>query len=384
MKKIYSFLMALCVALCASATPYHFAKQHSVDFGNLVSTQTVSEAAAGTPLQYDATAKDGAAERTFTSQDDVDLVSGTGFFQIIATAADGSDCLGLVLFANADPTTKVPVGTYPINGTQQAGSALASTGLTKQGQLTLSFYAPKYNGGYIDLPIYWLVGGEVVVTCADNKLKFEVKAVNSNDVPVHVVCEYDLNAKQGMQYDEKKGDVNRTYTTEDILDIDTDYIAQYNLYVDIVAADYSDQVSLLFFVPAADPEIGIPAGTYPIVAEPAMNTVLASEGVTAQGGISPSFYGTLVEDGGQLYVDKLWFLVSGQVVVENINGKLKMTIDAVNSYDVPVKIVYNAAGANTAVDNVAVENNVSKVLENGQIFIMKDGVKYNAIGSVVK
>ena len=49
-----------------------------------------------------------------------------------------------------------------------------------------------------------------------------------------------------------------------------------------------------------------------------------------------------------------------------------------------MKIVYNAAGANTAVDNVAVENNVSKVLENGQIFIMKDGVKYNAIGGVVK
>ena len=53
MKKIYSLVMALCVALCASATPYHFAKQHSVDFGNLVSTQTVSEAAAGTPLQDD-------------------------------------------------------------------------------------------------------------------------------------------------------------------------------------------------------------------------------------------------------------------------------------------------------------------------------------------
>ena len=384
MKKIYSLVMALCVALCASATPYHFAKQHSVDFGNLVSTQTVSEAAAGTPLQYDATAKDGAAERTFTSQDDVDLVSGTGFFQIIATAADGSDCLGLVLFANADPTTKVPVGTYPINGTEQAGSALASTGLTKQGQLTFSFYAPKYNGGYIDLPIYWLVGGEVVVTCADNKLKFEVKAVNSNDVPVHVVCEYDLNAKQGMQYDEKKGDVNRTYTTEDLLDINTDYIAQYNLFVDIVAADYSDQVSLLFFVPAADPEIGIPAGTYPIASTPALNTILAAEGVNAEGGVAPSYYSTLVEQGGKLYLDKLYFMVSGQAVVENINGKLKMTIDAVNSYDVPIHIVYDATNAATAIENVTVNTNASKVVENNQLFIIKDGVKYNVMGSVVK
>lgn len=382
MKKIYSLVMALCVALCASATPYHFAKQHSVDFGNLVSTQTVLEAAAGTPLQFDATETDGAVERTFTSQDDVELVPGTGYFQIIATAADGSDCLGLVLFANADPTTKVPVGTYPINGTKQAGSALASTGLTKQYQLTFSFYAPKYNGGNIDLPIYWLVGGEVVVTCADNKLKFEVKAVNSNDVPVHVVCEYDLNAKQGLQYDEKKGDVNRTYTDKDKLIIDDAYMSGNNLYVDVQAADNSDMVSLLFFVPAVDPVIGIPAGTYPIVAEPAMNTVLASQGVTAQG-VYPSYYSTLVEDGGELYLDKLWFFVSGQVVVENINGKLKMTIDAVNSYDVPVKVVYDPTS--TAVENTIVENNnVQKVIKNNQLFIIKEGVEYNVLGSVVK
>ena len=383
MKKIYSLVMALCVALCASATPYHFAKQHSVDFGNLASTKTVSEAAAGTPLQYDATETDGAAERTFTSQDDVELLSGTGVFQIIATAADGSDCLGLVLFANADPTTKVPVGTYPINGTEQAGSALASTGLTPQSQLTFSFYAPKYNGGYIDLPIYWLVGGEVVVTCADNKLKFEVKAVNSNDVPVHVVCEYELNAKQGMQYDEKRGDVNRTYTDKDKLIIDDKYMSGNNLYVDVQAADNSDVVSLLFFVPAVDPVIGIPAGTYPIVAEPAMNTVLASEGVTAQG-VYPSYYSTLVEEGGELYLDKLWFLVSGQVVVENIDGKLKMTIDAVNSYDVPIHIVYDATSVETAIENVTVNTNASKVVENNQLFIIKDGVKYNMMGSVVK
>ena len=77
-------------------------------------------------------------------------------------------------------------------------------------------------------------------------------------------------------------------------------------------------------------------------------------------------------------------MVGGNVVVENLNGALKVTIDALNSNDIPAHIVYNAAGTNTAVDNVAVENNVSKVLENGQIFIMKDGVKYNAIGGVVK
>ena len=46
--------------------------------------------------------------------------------------------------------------------------------------------------------------------------------------------------------------------------------------------------------------------------------------------------------------------------------------------------MYDAIGINTAVENVAVKHNASKVLENGQLFIMKNGVKYNAIGSVVE
>ena len=61
-----------------------------------------------------------------------------------------------------------------------------------------------------------------------------------------------------------------------------------------------------------------------------------------------------------------------------------MTIDALNSYDVPVHIVYDATNVETAIENVTVNNNASKVVEDNQLFIIKDGVKYNVIGSVVK
>jgi hypothetical protein len=61
-----------------------------------------------------------------------------------------------------------------------------------------------------------------------------------------------------------------------------------------------------------------------------------------------------------------------------------MTIDAVNSYDVPIHIVYDATNAATAIENVTVNTNASKVVENNQLFIIKDGVKYNMMGSVVK
>lgn len=336
-------------------------------------------------LDYDE--QTGSVDRTYTIEDEVQLgnyITTDGYVTFEVTAADQSDLIGLLFFVEEeDPTTIIPVGTYPINGSQDYGTVLKSSGVSSSGSLTYSVYGTLSPTGSLD-KCYFLVEGEVVVSEVDGKLKIEVNATNSYDVPVHVVCEYDLSTKQGLEYDEQTGSVNRTYTAEDILDLNTDYIAQYNLGVNIIAADYSDQVSLLFFVPAADPEIGIPAGTYPIASTPAMNTILAAEGVNAQGQVAPSFYSTLVEQGGQLYLDKLYFFVSGQAVVEKINGKLKMTIDALNSYDVPVHIVYDATNVETAIENVTVNNNASKVVEDNQLLIIKDGVKYNIMGSVVK
>ena len=40
--------------------------------------------------------------------------------------------------------------------------------------------------------------------------------------------------------------------------------------------------------------------------------------------------------------------------------------------------------APTAIDNVAENQKATKVIENGQLFIIKNGVKYNAQGVVVK
>ena len=76
--------------------------------------------------------------------------------------------------------------------------------------------------------------------------------------------------------------------------------------------------------------------------------------------------------------------LDGKVVVENVDGQLKITIDALNSYDVPAHIVYEASA--TAVENIVSgnTNNASKVVENGQLMIIKNDVKYNVLGSVVK
>ena len=139
-------------------------------------------------------------------------------------------------------------------------------------------------------------------------------------------------------------------------------------------------ISMVFFVEEADAEIGIPAGVYTIDDSGDYGTVFASPGVQ-DGSIYPSFYGKLSANGG--IVPPCYFMVGGNVVVEKIEGHLKVTINALNSYDVPATIIYEASA--TAVENVTVEGkNASKMIENNQLFIIKDGVKYNVMGSVVK
>lgn len=47
--------------------------------------------------------------------------------------------------------------------------------------------------------------------------------------------------------------------------------------------------------------------------------------------------------------------------------------------------VYEVDPVGSAVENVTVDTtNASKVIENNQLFIMKEGVMYNVLGSVVK
>ena len=331
-----------------------------------------------TPLQYDAT--EGAVDRSYTTEE-VTINKGTGAFQVLAYAADGTDMTGLLFIAQEDENTIIPVGTYEINATEADGTVLASEGVSGN-SITLSFYGETNPQGQIYVPCWFMVEGTVEVTAADGKLNIEVNALNSNDVPIHIVMEYDLNTKQGLQYDMTEGSLDVVYTDRDNVEINTDYISNGVIYLDITAANGSNTIFVAFFAEEADPVIGIPAGTYPINDEQDYGTVMSSPGVQG-GSVYPSFYGNLNAQ-GQILIP-CYFMVAGNVVVENIEGHLKVTIDALNSYDVPAHIVYEADPVETAIENVTVDTtNASKVIENNQLFIMKEGVMYNVLGSVVK
>ena len=332
-------------------------------------------------LQYDAT--EGFLIDEYTTEDlyTISDQSANGYIMFDVEAADGSDLMGLVFWVDgADENTIIPTGTYPINGSGEAGTVLASTGMGASG-LTYSLYATLDEEGYIVEPCWFMVGGEVVVSEENGILSITVDAVNSNNLPIYITCEYDLSTKQGLQYDMTEGSVERTYSDADVVEINTDYVSSNQIYLDITAADGSDMISVAFIMNTVDPTITIPAGTYPINDSFEVGSVYASVGIQ-EGSIYPSFYGQLGTSGGIKV--PCYFMVGGNVVVENVDGHLKVTIDALNSYDVPAHIVYEADPVEAGFENIKVGTNASKVVENNQLFIIKDGVKYNIMGSVVK
>ena len=135
----------------------------------------------------------------------------------------------------------------------------------------------------------------------------------------------------------------------------------------------------------ADPEIVIPAGVYPINASWKSGTVLACSGILPDGP-AQSFVCWLDKE-GYLDPDGLYCLVDGTATIQNVNGKMKVEVDAVNSYDVPVKLHYEGSIV-VSVENVDAEKNTdtkaSKRLVNGQLLIIRNGETYNATGALLK
>ena len=117
---------------------------------------------------------------------DFTLDYGLVSMQIIDHVEGDITALYFVL-SEADAETIIPAGTYEINSTWGDGTVLASTGMEWDGSMIPSYYA-RYVDGWVAEPYYFLQTGTVVVAKdADGKLSFEINALNSCGIPVHIV-----------------------------------------------------------------------------------------------------------------------------------------------------------------------------------------------------
>ena len=225
---------------------------------------------------------------------------------------------------------------------------------------------------------YPIEKGTLVVDLApDGTLTAEAELIARNAVCYRIKMTSEYNTH--LDFDEPDMDVDRTYTTEDQVIIENQIDPNGYIYLSITAADMSDMCAFFFFVEEADDDIVIPVGTYPINLTEEYGTVQANPGVQGNG-VFPSFYAQMLEDGSLIV--PLWLLVGGTVdVTKDEEGNAHLEVNAVNSYGVPVHIVYDGSPVNTAVENTQSPLTRSqKLLRNGHLIIKNAGAEYNAQG----
>ena len=172
-------------------------------------------------------------------------------------------------------------------------------------------------------------------------------------------------------YDEAKAEFNYQFPT---FVLDTDYAESGELYVDAMANGY--MLGLKFNV--AEGTTTLAAGTYEINDSMAEGTILASPGMAPNGQLRYSYAAIVDENLRQ--IKNAWFLVGGKATVTE-SGVIELK--AVNSKGKAVNVrlgEYPEGVENVQGDKVQ----ITKVLRDGQLVILKNGIEYNAQGAVVK
>ena len=243
-------------------------------------------------------------------------------------------------------------------------------------------YVATYNTDRNGYELNMVLKGQVVVTKdAEDNVTAEVDVICDNAVRylITMVCP----AKSaGLEYDAQEGEVSRSYNSNDIVTIESQTDAYGAIiYFSIEAADTSDVVDMIFFADKADEKLTLPVGTYAINNSQASGSVLANQGLM-NGSIYPSFYATLTE--GKL--NTLYMFVDGTVEVShNDLGNLHVEINALNSYERPIHIVYDDNTTPSAVENVQTEQTtVRKQIKDNQLYILRNGEVFNVMGAQVK
>ena len=239
-------------------------------------------------------------------------------------------------------------------------------------------YIQEWNPKTREYDTYTIEKGELVVTLSAEGVITARAEVVGEDAKLYRITMYSKYERPHLDFDSEDGAVERVYGAEDDIVIEDHTQRDGYIIFQATAQDQSDMLVLYLFADEADSEVIIPSGVYPINSSLKAGTVLASTGANEDNTVSPSLYSTLTDG----YLDQLFFLVDGAVTVDKVDGHLRLEVNAVNSYDVPVHIVYEAHS--TDVENLEHSYlDASKQLHGGHIIIHHSGKKYTILGDEI-
>ena len=311
---------------------------------------------------------------TYETAEFMNSMDFSGTYSLLAYGPDSLTAMVITLYAAFEEEID---GTFVNDG---------KFGLFGEGQYEFdaaNTYFGTYNAEIEQYDLVYAEKGEVTVTMDDEKnITLTGYIICENAVQYNVTMKSKVKRPQ-LDYDSPDTPVDRVFTAQDEVTI-LDYVEEAGMiYFAVQSVEYRDAFDFFLIVEKADPETKLPVGEYEINDSGDYNTVFAGQGIDwYQQMITPGFYGFVDEEGNIL--EPMYFLVDGNVVIsKNSDGSLRVEVNALNSYDVPVHLVYNPDG--TGVENSTV--NVAgdkKQLIDGQLIIIRNGKAYNAMGAQVK
>lgn len=313
---------------------------------------------------------------TYNNADFENAIVEGGFYSLIGFSADSLTAFKATIYA---ATEEDIAGTYVNDG---------MFGLFGDGQYEFAgadTYFDVYNPATKQHRFIHADKGELTVTMDEDKNIVLKGWFMGDDAVKYNLTMTSKFERPHLYYDSEDTPVERIFTGQDKVKIN-DYTLQWGpIYFEVISEEYLDILNFQLLVEEADPITILPAGVYPITDIGDYNTVLAGTGVDPwTGQVAPGLYASVTDVSGGSLASPLYFLVDGTVEIKNNNGSLYIEVNAVNSYDVPVHIIYDAS--TTGVENSIVENmmGASKRMIDGQLYIIRDGKMYTAMGVQVK
>ncbi len=337
-------------------------------------------------------------------EDEIDIYEGT---ITVANTATGVAITGTILsmdgvqytlnlqYVIPDATSQETI-TMSGKLTNYEGQAWQFIGSTASQMVTIAAYATSIPGTYgrsdlmadytyvvkvvgSDTLYYDMVDANVVVAVSGTNATITGTLKGQNYVNSADVIEFTLNLTatvedyepqpQGNQYDSQDEGFYYKFPT---YNIDDQYLAQYNVFVVDAQDAQNNTISIEFNVAAGTTEL--PAGVYPINESYDAGTVTA-------GSINQYIYGSYagsLDNEGYINIP-LWLIVNGTVTVLE-NGVIEVA--ATNTWG---QGIYSRLGEYPeGIENTEAGVNTVKTVRNGQLIIIKNGVEYNAQGTIVK
>lgn len=289
-----------------------------------------------------------------------------GYFALVGTTDDNSIEFAISLLGNTEED--IP-GTYTNDGLFGGFSGNNYDFIHYIGG-SYSTYLAKWNEERKDYDILSVEKGHAQVTMdEDQDVTLIGEFITVDGVEYHITMTAKVD-KPRLQDDAPSGEVERIFVDENQVTIEQQ--EEDKILLEIMTD--SDLMALWFYVEYIDDEIVIPEGEYSIDDSSDYWSVIKGDG-----SLGKSFYAT--HDGE--YFTSLYFLVDGTVAINKKNGKLHFELHALNSYDVPVHIVY--APTTSGVENVDIQTvGNQKRIHNGQLLIIREGEVYNLLGVNLK